>query len=1172
MKLLKMLPGACVLLSAFAIPAFAAEIAVTDSAGLAAAVADASDDDVLVLSANTTYTLTDELLLDKPITVRGAGIDSTIIRQTTSDKRVVVLNCKNARIESCTITGASFPSELKHGVGLTIDTLGGTVYGCRITGNRTSRNHNYVVGIWCNSADGLVSHCRIDDNKTTGGSNNTFGGVRLTRGTMEYCLVTDNKGHQTGGIGVEGACMVKNCVFYGNEAGGEGGNANFATASAVFTDCIFAAGKCPETASGTGMPEWTGSQNPTFNRCAFPVGVTRGSSWKGTPFNTDAQFFDLVDFASRLAPEATADIGWKPYDRDVVGCDFTLPKTRTFQNVALCPTAVVNAIDNPSYVWTVTDPDNIQKTYTEEAPELSTDKIGTYTVSLAVSDVAAPITQTFTVYVQKVYPTTAADLVTAASQAVDGQEIILGAQTYEITSALSLRAGATIVGQGRGKTVVRQKTTSERVLFMSHPQALVEGITLVGKPTENEDMPGVVACIGSVGGTIRNCDITGGGKVKLNRTSGLGVALLGGGLVDHCYITNNVRTVGSNQSGGGVYAKGGTLESCLIAHNSNVSGGGIYVAGAVTVRNCTFANNSTESGSGQGGGVYLAAGGSTFVNCLFSGNTSGTTDASTGAPEWFASSSNKGTFTNCAFPSSVNLDGKVLAGAIIADAYFVDAAAGDYHVLVSSKTIDAGTDDGKLPETDLDGAGRVLGNAVDIGCFEFDPYTFSASFEGPLEKVGFKGCTNVYVAAATGIKEGESVTFDWTVRTSDGRTMTATGKVLRLEMTEYGDWTVGMSASSGGKTVVVDPVTYAVVPRVLYVKPPTPEAMAAARAPYDSWDTAATNILDAVALALSGAEVRLAEGEFPVKERIDLMAGVSLVGQGWTKTTVRQTAKTRSILYLNHEAAVVRGLTLTGMNAQGEIHSRGAVIIEPNGGIVEDCRITGNVYKDTGVNQACGIGITINSLKGICRRCIIDRNRGSRGTNNDRGGGVQGIAGLLENCLVCFNTNKCAGGISVRGPFTVRNCTVYGNVANGVDDSYGKNGGGGIVVESGATATIENTIFCMNESTEQTWDNGGYPEWRPIDGTQNFKNCCLTNGIAWPATATACVNGDPKFVDAANGDWHLRVSSPCCGKGDNSAVSEGAVDLDGNPRKFGRNVDIGCYECQKSVGFHILVR
>ncbi len=63
------------------------------------------------------------------------------------------------------------------------------------------------------------------------------------------------------------------------------------------------------------------------------------------------------------------------------------------------------------------------------------------------------------------------------------------------------------------------------------------------------------------------------------------------------------------------------------------------------------------------------------------------------------------------------------AGNIDADPSFVDWIAGDYHLLPHSLCIDAG-DPNYMPqanETDLDGNRRVMGQAIDMGAFEFQP-------------------------------------------------------------------------------------------------------------------------------------------------------------------------------------------------------------------------------------------------------------------------------------------------------------------------------------------------------------------------------------------------------------------------------------------------------------------
>ena len=1154
--------------------------------GLLAAVAAAQDGDALKLGVGT-YEINDEILLTNSVTIIGAGIGQTIIKQTATNKRIIILDNENARVEGCTITGANLTWEINNsgnksqfdghawGVAVTLTEKGGTLYNCRVTGNRTSCNHNACVGVYSKGAKGVISHCRIDDNKTTGGTNNTYGGVRLSGGTIDYCLVADNKGHQVGGIGA-GACMVSNCTFYANEATqSDGGNVLLENDAAVFTDCIFAAGVCPADKSAAGLPEWSGSKNPTFNRCSFPAGVALGAGWKGSAFNADPVFTDVAshDYTQPLR-SPTRDIGcYAPYDYSTLACDLRVGVADVAVNGSVDFISIVSGCDegdDVSYSWTVTKPDSTTETLTDDNPSYSPKMSGSYSVTLSITKnggtpVAAPGSATFTAVDLNVAVSTSAELVAALEHAVEGMVIRLEAKNYEITKTLTLGKGVTIRGAGRGKTFIRQRTTSERVVYLNHPNDLVEGVTLVGTKMTLENLHGIVACISAYGGTIRNCDITGGNKAGGNWTHGMGVAVFGPGLVDHCVITNNIRSAGVNEYGGGAYLTDGALDNCLIAMNTvDKFGGGVYVGGTkVKVRNCTIVDNTSYN---DGGGVYFGAAGE-VVNCILARNVSSATDTTTGRPEWACANNVKGQVMTSSFPTAVALAGLDGSPRSV-DPLFVDAANGDYRVLASSLTRDAGTDYEGMPEVDLDGNPRKSGTtAVDLGCYEYDATQFGASFEGPADPRGFKDVKATYVASATGVDES-TVTFSWTVVSPSGAMTMATGRVYEFGASAYGIWKISMTAKVGDVTSEPYEATYSVCPPDLYVVEPTAENIAKAAAPFDGWDNASTDLLELMRVwALPGCTIHLGEGTIPVDKRVDLSDDLKLVGQGWAKTTLRQTVKTKSVLYLNHEKAVARGMTITGFDAQDEIHSRGAVMIEPQGGIVEDCRITGNRYDPSkAINQACGIGITINSAKGICRRCIIDRNYGSNGLNNDRGGGVQGLAGMLESCLVCCNTNKHAGGIYVKTgtSFIIRNCTVYGNVGIGVDSGYGHYGVGGLGVYGG-TAIVENTIIFGNISPNQSWSTGGYPEWRLSGGSVEFSNCMLPDGIDWPANATDCLNGDPLFRDVAADDFHLTALSPAAYKGARLDYTAESTDLDGNPRIFNfrfrkAKPDLGCYE------------
>ena len=68
------------------------------------------------------------------------------------------------------------------------------------------------------------------------------------------------------------------------------------------------------------------------------------------------------------------------------------------------------------------------------------------------------------------------------------------------------------------------------------------------------------------------------------------------------------------------------------------------------------------------------------------------------------------------------------------------------------------------------------------------------------------------------------------------------------------------------------------------------------------------------------------------------------------------------------------------------------------------------------------------------------------------------------------------------------------------------------------------------------------------------------------------LRGDPKFADAAHGDFTLRSSSPCRDVGAAADWMAGATDLAGNARILGAASDIGCFEYRPSAGLIILLR
>ena len=101
---------------------------------------------------------------------------------------------------------------------------------------------------------------------------------------------------------------------------------------------------------------------------------------------------------------------------------------------------------------------------------------------------------------------------------------------------------------------------------------------------------------------------------------------------------------------------------------------------------------------------------------------------------------------------------------------------------------------------------------------------------------------------------------------------------------------------------------------------------------------------------------------------------------------------------------------------------------------------------------------------------------------------------------------------------------------------------------------MENCIVYANTGGGLNFDSG------------SLNYCCTTPA---PGSGTGNTASDPKFVNAAAGNFHLQATSPCIGAGNNAYVS-GATDLDGNPRINNGTVDMGAYESQGSGTYYLL--
>ena len=199
--------------------------------------------------------------------------------------------------------------------------------------------------------------------------------------------------------------------------------------------------------------------------------------------------------------------------------------------------------------------------------------------------------------------------------------------------------------------------------------------------------------------------------------------------------------------------------------------------------------------------------------------------------------------------------------------------------------------------------------------------------------------------------------------------------------------------------------------------------------------------------------------------------------------------------------------------------------------------------------------------------CTFSGNRASRGGAILCG---DSSSPTISNCIFSGNiAGDWGGGGAIfcwNGSPTVTNCTFSGNSAN--------DGGGAISCWSSSNPTLNNCILWNNSAAA----GGSQIHIYHSTSSCTLNYCCVDNagyGFASGVSHTTiddsnnCIFVDPQFVDAANGDYHLKDTSPCIDRGNNSLVPSGVTsDLDGNPRIVDGDsdgsavVDIGAYEYQ----------
>ena len=476
-----------------------------------------------------------------------------------------------------------------------------------------------------------------------------------------------------------------------------------------------------------------------------------------------------------------------------------------------------------------------------------------------------------------------------------------------------------------------------------------------------------------------------------------------------------------------------------------------------------------------------------------------------------------------------------------------------------------------------------------------DSVTFTATVNStstPTGSVKFVIDSGTAVAGTAGSTTGTTAT--WTYTTS---TLTTGTHTVEAAFSGGGNFTNNTSTLSGGQTVnPVNPITTFTVTNINYSGTGSLGAAIAAAVAENDTEAMIMITFSGVAadstIELNSSDLNTtASNQFgPTAFFIDGNSGTNITinGSGAPGLVIDGGSAVRLFAVASGNALTLENLTLEHGNATGAAGAAGAVSGTGAGGGVYvsdggtftalDCTFTNNNAQggtgadttsgpppvDSGGGDAGYGGDTTSAFK----------NGGGGGDTSGASGGVSGTGGAgngggifsnggaltLDNDT--FTANSAIGGTGPTdgqglggaifadgGSLALLNDTISGNTA--------AQGGRGVYVSDGATATINNTIIGQSDTGVSDFVANGASTsgvGNLIRTQTGFSGAIVST--ANPLLAALAKNGGPTETMA------LQSASPAINTGNSAAASSLTADQRGDARSVNGHVDIGAFEVQ----------
>ncbi|MBQ6137837.1 MAG: PKD domain-containing protein, partial [Kiritimatiellae bacterium] len=655
---------------------------------------------------------------------------------------------------------------------------------------------------------------------------------------------------------------------------------------------------------------------------------------------------------------------------------------------------------------------------------------------------------------------------------------------------------------------------------------------------------------------VRDSVISGGTIVTDADKKGANVYMDGSAKLIRCHMSGGTsfktdgETVGYDRGSVCAYSTTTLIQDCLVEGSSC---GGILLGTTGNLYGTTVADNNKY-------GIWSWKALQVFQNCVIFGNYNG--DPAT-AREYAGNqpSGDGSAFLNCAMASGTLSTTTYPTLVTISASDFADYANGDYRPAADGALVDAGAKDERTEAStvDLDGKPR-LSDTIDIGCYEYQHTDMTVSFTAPALDVGYAPATATFTASAENAP-GE-VSYD--VNFGDGMLATYTESQISHVYTASGTYTISVTAVSGVERSKPMTRTVKIVDKVQRVG-----------------EGGHATIQEALDEAVAGCEVILAAGTYAVTSPIVVDKAVTVSGEG--SVVVRNTAEA-SADSTNHRVMEISGGALVAglVIESGSVFNGYGGCIDVSAATVSNCVIRGGTATRGDTGNVGGGGVSLRS-NAVLTHCYVTNNVvvGTSTGNGDSAGGAIFIHNnnkpvRILNTLVAGNRYVCTEGAAAKSGSAgilfgganenslVENCTIVANTVEGalLNDSAGLHC-------TSWTAVFRNNVIAGNFETAKG-ENGTYTSAK-IDTAHCTVANCVTDD-AEPLKASCSVSTfDKMFKNPAKGDYRPMPKGALFDVGTTPSVSA-AVDLAGKPRVMFAGIDVGCFECQRKLGFAVVVR